>query len=299
MFALITLALFRVKSDFHIFIVCTLIDKSNIDYTFFGRYTALATAKSVAGRENPEFRAHNRAVAVFLCVKHDHIQIMVGRVGPTSVGPVPRIPGFSPLYVSPPMIVRSLGGELSSPESEAAIMATVPTFAHPEITITSGRAVTTSLAVAAYFGKRHDDILKKINNFECSSEFIARNFAVNEYTDSIGRTLPCYEMTRSGFMFLVMGFTGRKAALLKENYINAFDAMEAKFSGRSLETADRYQIVLTFENGVVVDSRAVLPGEYTCSMKTFFELVELQGYLVIHPDDLKALSFGARKRGPG
>lgn len=32
-------------------------------------------------------------------------------------------------------------------------------------------------------------------------------------------------MTKDGFMFLVMGFTGQKAAQIKEAYINAFNAM--------------------------------------------------------------------------
>ena len=35
-------------------------------------------------------------------------------------------------------------------------------------------------------------------------------------------------MTRDGFSFLVMGFTGAKAAHWKEKYIEAFNAMEAE-----------------------------------------------------------------------
>ena len=35
-----------------------------------------------------------------------------------------------------------------------------------------------------------------------------------------------YEMTRDGWIFLVMGFTGVKAAKVKEQYIAAFNAME-------------------------------------------------------------------------
>ncbi len=37
-----------------------------------------------------------------------------------------------------------------------------------------------------------------------------------------------YEMTKDGFMFLVMGFTGKAAAQIKEAYINAFNLMHAK-----------------------------------------------------------------------
>ncbi|WP_434801549.1 Rha family transcriptional regulator [Serratia symbiotica] len=49
---------------------------------------------------------------------------------------------------------------------------------------------------------------------------------MNEYTDAIGRKLPCYQITRDGFAFLTMGFTGQRAAQFKEAYITAFNQME-------------------------------------------------------------------------
>jgi len=42
-----------------------------------------------------------------------------------------------------------------------------------------------------------------------------------------------YEMTKDGFAFLVMGFTGAKAAAFKEAYINQFNAMETELKHRS------------------------------------------------------------------
>ncbi|EPB0513021.1 Rha family transcriptional regulator [Salmonella enterica subsp. enterica] len=107
-------------------------------------------------------------------------------------------------------------------------MATVPTLAQPEISVINGQAVTSSLAVADYFTKRHDDVLKKIRALDCSPEFTARNFAVSDYTDASGRKLPCYNITRDGFAFLAMGFTGKRAAQFKEAYINAFNQMEKR-----------------------------------------------------------------------
>ena len=44
-----------------------------------------------------------------------------------------------------------------------------------------------------------------------------------------------YLMNRDGFMFVVMGFTGEKAAQLKWNYIQAFNAMEAALAERKSE----------------------------------------------------------------
>ncbi|EBY1954839.1 transcriptional regulator, partial [Salmonella enterica subsp. enterica serovar Sandiego] len=69
-------------------------------------------------------------------------------------------------------------------------MATVPALSHPQVTIENGRAVTTSVAVAEYFRKMHKDVLKKIDNLDCSAEFTERNFAPSEYTDSTRRKLP-------------------------------------------------------------------------------------------------------------
>lgn len=92
-----------------------------------------------------------------------------------------------------------------------------------------GRSLwTTSLDVAEKFGKRHDNVLRDIQNLECSKEFARLNFEEIFYQDSYGRNQVGYEMTRDGFTFLAMGFKGKRAAQWKEAYINAFNAMERR-----------------------------------------------------------------------
>lgn len=93
------------------------------------------------------------------------------------------------------------------------------------IEISNSQPVTNSRQVAIAFGKRHDDVLRKLRSINCSNEFNARNFAEVKYKDTKGEYRPAYEMTKDGFIFLVMGFTGKKADELKEAYINAFNAM--------------------------------------------------------------------------
>ncbi|TQN81315.1 UNVERIFIED_ORG: Rha family phage regulatory protein [Citrobacter freundii] len=204
----------------------------DIDSAISGRYTVQAPYKAGAGRGNPKVtEEHNRAHAVFSCHEHCYAQIMVGRAGPTSVGPGSSVTGIStPVRLTTNKVVESLGGEYFKLTEEAAIMATIPTFAHPEITIINGRVVTTSLAVANYFAKRHERVLDKIRNLGCSAEFTAHNFVLSGYTDASGRKLPCYQITRDGFAFLAMGFTGKRAARFKEAYINAFNLMEKQLS---------------------------------------------------------------------
>jgi Rha family phage regulatory protein len=52
------------------------------------------------------------------------------------------------------------------------------------------------------------NVIQAIENLECSQDFNERNFAFVEYEDPTGRTLPMYKMTRDGFSFLVLKFTG-------------------------------------------------------------------------------------------
>lgn len=93
------------------------------------------------------------------------------------------------------------------------------------------QALTTSLKVAEYFSKRHDNVLQMIER--CKSDLlnfkgVKKSFVKSSYVDAKGESRPMYLLTRDGFMFVVMGFTGKKAAELKWNYIQAFNAMERK-----------------------------------------------------------------------
>ncbi|MFS1695813.1 Rha family transcriptional regulator [Escherichia coli] len=200
------------------------------------RYIVLAAAKSVAGIGVLKLiTEHNRAHAVFSCHEHCYAQIMVGRTGPTSVGPGSVVSGnANPVRLTTSVIGVPCGEFSKKLTTGAVTMTTLPTISQPEIAIVDGQAVTSSLAVADFFSKRHDDVLKKIRTLECSASFTARNFSVSDYTDCTGRKLPCYQITRDGFAFLAMGFTGKRAAQFKEAYINAFNQMEKQLSKPSV-----------------------------------------------------------------
>ena len=94
------------------------------------------------------------------------------------------------------------------------------------VEIIGGKPTTTSLDVAKHFRKQHKDVLKSIANLECSPEFTQRNFAPCTRPGSNNKPEPYFRMTRDGFTFLCMGFTGKEAARWKEAYINAFNKME-------------------------------------------------------------------------
>lgn len=209
--------------------------QERIDSAIPGRYTVQAPYKAGAGIGVLEFNIeHNRAHAVFSCHEHCYAQIMVGRAGASQDAPGSMLTGYANPVRLTTSVIGVPCGEFFEFNIGAVTMTTLPTLAQPEISVINGQAVTSSLAVADYFTKRHDDVLKKIRALDCSPEFTARNFAVSDYTDASGRKLPCYNITRDGFAFLAMGFTGKRAAQFKEAYINAFNQMEKQLSTPSV-----------------------------------------------------------------
>lgn len=91
-------------------------------------------------------------------------------------------------------------------------------------------ATTSSLLVAEKFGVLHKNVLQKIQNLGCSNQFTELNFQLSEYIDPTGRPLPCYEMTKNGFMFLAMRFTTPSATEWQEKFVEAFDWMAKKLA---------------------------------------------------------------------
>lgn len=90
----------------------------------------------------------------------------------------------------------------------------------------NGNDVTTSLIVAQVFGKEHKNVVRDIENLSCSENFNRLNFERITYKDARNREQTAYEMTKDGFSFLVMGYTGAKAGEFKERFINEFNRRE-------------------------------------------------------------------------
>jgi Rha family phage regulatory protein len=75
--------------------------------------------------------------------------------------------------------------------------------------IRDGKQWATSLNIAEVFGKSHQHIMEAIRNLECSEGFRESNFRLSFYITSQNKEMPMYDITRDGFTFLAMGFTGR------------------------------------------------------------------------------------------
>ncbi|HEU0197842.1 MAG TPA: Rha family transcriptional regulator, partial [Nevskiaceae bacterium] len=120
-------------------------------------------------------------------------------------------------------------------------MNTIPAVVSPVVALVDGRAVTTSQNIAAVFRKDHGKVLRSIRDLNCSPAFNEANFGLVDYADEKGEMRPAYTLTRDGCAFLIMGFTGKRAAAFKERYIAAFNAMEAELLNRTGQPAFDHQ----------------------------------------------------------
>ena len=84
-------------------------------------------------------------------------------------------------------------------------------------------------------------MLKALESLECSGEFRRLNYQPTTYKDSRGKAQPMVVLTKDGFMFLAMGFTGPRAAQIKEAYMEAFNYMAREANARETDAISRLQ----------------------------------------------------------
>lgn len=139
------------------------------------------------------------------------------------------------------------------------------------VEVSKDRSVrTTSRIVAKVFGKEHRNVLQSIENLDCSERFSLLNFQQRDFTNDRGQTFQEYAMTRDGFMFLVMGFTGKKAAEFKELFIDQFNQMEKALLKEQSNHSDQMWLASRQQ------SKMVRLGE-TDVIKQFVEYATAQG----------------------
>lgn len=118
----------------------------------------------------------------------------------------------------------------------------------PSVSLHSGRPATTSLEVAKFFSKRHDHVVRSIQDLISNTpeSFSAPNFGAAEYSDEQGKPRPMFILYRDGFMLLVMGYTGKKALAMKLAYIEAFNRMEEELARQKEAARNITQDIVDF-----------------------------------------------------
>lgn len=113
-----------------------------------------------------------------------------------------------------------------------------------EVTLSErgGVPMCTSLDVAEKFHKRHDRVIRALEDTLGNlpkNEETEQMFEKSTYLDKSNREYPMYYMNRDGFSLLAMGFTGKEALQWKLKYIQAFNAMEAHIKQELEQQPDR------------------------------------------------------------
>lgn len=120
------------------------------------------------------------------------------------------------------------------------------------------RVFCTSMDIARVFGKRHDHVLRDIENIlndlrEIGTSYELSNFGevvrISKTTNPkngklVNRKIPMYNLTRDGFSLLAMGFTGKKAMKWKMSFLNAFNQMERSLYNQFKLSDNKYLIDL-------------------------------------------------------
>jgi Rha family phage regulatory protein len=102
----------------------------------------------------------------------------------------------------------------------------------------NGEPVASSRQIAESFDKRHDHVIRDIDNLKGDVPNFGEMFFETEIPDSYGRPQRAYLMNRDGFSLLAMGFTGKAALEWKIKYIAAFNEMEQQLSQKQPDLAE-------------------------------------------------------------
>ena len=120
-----------------------------------------------------------------------------------------------------------------------------------------GNLVVSSREVARDFEKRHNDVVEaienKIKNLTTENIVVGNYFIESEFNHK-GNVYKEYLLTRDGFSFIVMGFTGAKADVWKLKYIEAFNKMEEAIKNNQSDMFSKLspqtQVLINLELGL-------------------------------------------------
>ena len=154
----------------------------------------------------------------------------------------------------------------------------------PVVSIVNNVPTTLSTDVASFFGKIHRDVIRAIETIIARAPSNrVRNFAqtfvtrANPKNPATQIQSKAYRLTKAGFMFLAMGFTGAKADALKWSYIDEFDRMEEQLRRhKQCPVLDQLETLTPAQQDAIrkkVAERALLS---TTSYKTIYKALHLR-----------------------
>lgn len=166
--------------------------------------------------------------------------------------------------------------------------------AAPAVTIYNGIPTVLSTNIADVFGKRHDHVLRDIESIlkttpeERLNNFIKINIEKPANLDNGVVKYRAYALTKEGFTFLAMGFTGTKAAQFKWAYIDEFKRMEEALRAPT----DQSALITTTEQYEIrkaIKSRAKNSSvHYQTVYNALYDYFKIASYKDLRHDQMKA-----------
>lgn len=156
----------------------------------------------------------------------------------------------------------------------------------------------TSLQVAKMIGKQHKHLLRDIETYtkylleDTESKIGLSDFFINSaYTDSTGRKLKCYNITKKGCELIAHKMTGQKGVLFTAEYINRFHEMEQQLSAADNQKP-KQPAAATFRGVpcITLGDIATISAINRCTLRyhIYKHLKENSDFMVLTHDDLGA-----------
>ncbi|GHU35963.1 hypothetical protein FACS1894105_05540 [Clostridia bacterium] len=155
----------------------------------------------------------------------------------------------------------------------------------------NGGAYIDSREVAEIIGKRHDNLLRDIAGYlrifdnSIALKIEGNKLFVESYdTDSRGRVLPCYLLTKAGCSMVANKFTGEKGIIFTAAYVLRFEELEV--AEKAAEIAAYHPKLNAFN-----DASRIIVRAYQSAGATSGQIVEFLEN-VYKPIGIKVLSDG-------
>ncbi len=171
----------------------------------------------------------------------------------------------------------------------------------PKLKVINGYAYANSLDVARHFQKRHDDVIRAIRSkIEAIRQVFdgdelaehLRNFAEMSSPDYRNREQIVFNLTRDGFAFIAMSFTGREAVKWQFQYIQAFNQLEQELKAKKFHSTLDNQLKLFPDfNKDISAERPAMPIRFA------YEQMIRKGIPSVTPDTIKNMVKRAELEG--
>jgi Rha family phage regulatory protein len=276
--------------------------KMNLTIKTQTEYTDRVSAKSLAGIGLSFYNSGDLNAPYIYCAFFyvDKLIIMVGCTGALSSAPLPECGKTNFVQSTTLRLVSESGGY--NPSTQEATMPNQIVSIDPSVISTqNNQLTTTSKSVAQVFGRQHKNIIQKLESLDCSAEFTLANFSAHVEKIEAGAVLrdsKYYQITKDGFMFLVMGFTGKKAAQIKEAYIHAFNKMADQLQEQPNQLPSSFlsnhRVLMSWVGGDLTGSTVVKPDQFITDKKQLLMFVNEPGFFSL--EEIHALSVCVNNR---